>query len=315
MPLAKSLGVAFADVDEDGWIDIVVANDTVQNFLFHNQGDGTFREIAAATGIAFDMNGNARGAMGIDVARFRDRRRAGHRHRQLRQRDDRPLRLLRRSTCSSWTKRFRPASGPVTRTSLTFGLFYFDYDLDGRLDLLHRQRPPGRGHQPRAAEPALRAAAAPVLELRAAGRHGIPAASPRSNAGPDLFKPLVGRGASYADIDGDGDLDVLVTATGQPPRLLRNDQAARPSLAAVQTHRHQVESRRDRRWVEVELEDRMLRQQVMPSRSYLSQVELPVTFGLGPDDKVRGVTVHWPRGGKQDVDVSAVDRVIEVTEP
>ncbi len=65
----------------------------------------------------------------------------------------------------------------------------------------------------------------------------------------------------------------------------------------------------------VELEDRTLRQQVMPSRSYLSQVELPVTFGLGRDDKVRGVTVHWPRGGKQEVDVSAVDRLIEVTEP
>jgi hypothetical protein len=129
-----------------------------------------------------------------------------------------------------------------------------------------------------------------------------------------LFKPLVGRGASYADIDADGDLDILVTATGQPPRLLRNDQQLgrhwlRFKLTGTKSNRDAIGA-----WVEVELQGRTLRQQVMPSRSYLSQVELPVTFGLGEDEKVRRVTVHWPRGGKQEVDVPEVDRLIEVVE-
>src|SRR5690606_9063329 len=72
VPMAKSLGVCFADFDADGWLDIVVANDTVQNLLFHNQRNGTFRESGAMAGVAFDMDGNARGAMGIDIAPFRN---------------------------------------------------------------------------------------------------------------------------------------------------------------------------------------------------------------------------------------------------
>jgi enediyne biosynthesis protein E4 len=76
-PMGKSLGVIFHDFDGDGWMDIVVANDTVQNFLFHNQGDGTFHEIAMVAGIAFDMAGAARGAMGIDAARFRNNEAVG----------------------------------------------------------------------------------------------------------------------------------------------------------------------------------------------------------------------------------------------
>ena len=96
VPVGKSLGVTFADVDADGWIDIIVANDTVQNFLFHNLGDGTFREVGVLAGVAFDMNGMARGAMGIDVGSLPRRRLAGNRHRQLRQRDDRALRVVSR---------------------------------------------------------------------------------------------------------------------------------------------------------------------------------------------------------------------------
>jgi enediyne biosynthesis protein E4 len=134
-------------------------------------------------------------------------------------------------------------------------------------------------------------------------------------SGPDLFKPLVGRGASYADIDGDADLDVLVTATGQAPRLLRNDQQLghdwlRLKLVGTQSNRDAIGA-----WVEVELEDRVLCRQVMPSRSYLSQVELPVTFGLGRDGEVRRVTVHWPRGAEQHVEVGGANREIEIVEP
>jgi enediyne biosynthesis protein E4 len=313
VPLAKSLGVTFADLDEDGHIDIVVANDTVQNFLLHNQGDSTFREIAAATGVAFDMNGNARGAMGIDVARLREGKALGIAIGNFAN-EMTALYVSYGNDMQFMDEAIPTGLGPSTRTSLTFGLFYFDYDLDGRLDLLtangHLEEDINRVQASQHYEqpPHLFWNAGPQADteyLRVTEKE----------AGPNLFKPLVGRGASYADIDGDGDLDVLVTATGQPPRLLRNDQQLghhwlRLKLIGTKSNRDAIGA-----WVEVQLRDRTLRQQVMPSRSYLSQVELPVTFGLAKDDSVQRVTIHWPRGAKQDVDITSLDRVIEVTEP
>jgi hypothetical protein len=313
VPLAKSLGVTFADVDSDGHIDIIVANDTVQNFLFRNLGNGTFQEIAAQSGIAFDMNGNARGAMGIDIARLRPDSVLGVAIGNFAN-EMTALYVSYGNEMQFMDEAIPTGLGPSTRTSLTFGLFYFDYDLDGRLDLftanghleedINRVQPSQHYEQP----PHLfwNAGAAADTEF-------LPVTEKES--GPDLFQPLVGRGASYADIDGDGDLDALVTATGQPPRLLRNDQQLghhwlRLKLTGTESNRDAIGA-----WVEVELADRTLRRQVMPSRSYLSQVELPVTFGLGDDDRVRRVIVHWPCGATQEVEVPAVDRVIELVEP
>jgi hypothetical protein len=312
VPLAKSLGVVFADLDEDGWLDILVANDTVQNFLFHNQHDGAFREIAATSGIAFDMNGNARGAMGIDVARFRDNAVLGVAIGNFAN-EMTALYVAYGDEMQFMDEAIPTGLGPVTRTSLTFGLFYFDYDLDGRLDLLtanghleediNRVQPSQHYEQP----PHLFWNCGPKADTEF-----LPVRE--SQSGPDLFKPLVGRGAAYADIDSDGDLDVLVTAAGQPPRLLRNDQELRHhwlrcKLVGTHSNRDAIGAR-----IELELEDGVLCRQVMPSRSYLSQVELPVTFGLGGNTTIRRLTVYWPRGGKQAVDVSGVDRVVEVVE-
>jgi hypothetical protein len=313
VPLAKSLGVAFADVDRDGWIDIIVANDTVQNFLLRNEGKGTFRELAVQTGIAFDMNGNARGAMGIDVARFRDDDVLGVAIGNFAN-EMTALYVAYGDQIQFMDEAIPTGLGPVTRTSLTFGLFYFDYDLDGRLDLLtanghleediNRVQPSQHYEQP------------PHLFWNCGSKADTefrPVTEKQS--GPDLFKPLAGRGASYADIDGDGDLDVLVTATGQAPRLLRNDQQLghdwrRFKLVGTQSNRDAIGA-----WIKVELEDRVLWRQVMPSRSYLSQVELPVTFGLGRDAEVRRVTVHWPRGAIQQVQVDGENRAVEIVEP
>jgi hypothetical protein len=127
------------------------------------------------------------------------------------------------------------------------------------------------------------------------------------------MKPMVGRGASYADIDGDGDLDILLTAVGQPPRLLRNDQQQshhwlRLHLTGARANRDAIGAR-----VEVELPGgRKLQRDVSPTRSYLSQVELPVTFGLGAAAEVRKCLVTWPDGSKQDVPIDQVDRLIAV---
>jgi hypothetical protein len=313
VPLAKSLGVVFADLDEDGWIDILVANDTVQNFLFHNQRDGKFSEIAATSGIAFDMNGNARGAMGIDVARFRAGDALGVAIGNFAN-EMTALYVSYGDEMQFMDEAIPTGLGPVTRTSLTFGLFYFDYDLDGRLDLLtanghleediNRVQPSQHYEQP----PHLFWNCGPKADTEF-----MPVG--RNHSGPDLFKPLVGRGAAYADIDGDGDLDILVTAAGQSPRLLRNDQNLgrhwlRCTLVGTHSNRDAIGAR-----IELELEDGILCRQVMPSRSYLSQVELPVTFGLGGNTAVRRMTVFWPRGAKQDVEVEGVDRTIEIVEP
>jgi hypothetical protein len=313
VPLAKSLGVTFADVDTDGHIDILVANDTVQNFLLHNHGDGTFREIAAESGIAFDMNGNARGAMGIDAARLRPDHVLGVAIGNFAN-EMTALYVSYGNDMQFMDEAIPTGLGPSTRTSLTFGLFYFDYDLDGRLDLLtanghleediNRVQPSQYYEQP----PHLFWNAGPEADTEF-----LPVTE--TEAGPHLFKPLVGRGAAYADIDTDGDLDVLVTATGQPPRLLRNDQQLghhwlRFKLTGTKSNRDAIGA-----WIELELKGRTLRRQVMPSRSYLSQVELPVTFGLGREDKVRRATVHWPNGMKQDVDIQNIDQRIEVVEP
>jgi len=132
------------------------------------------------------------------------------------------------------------------------------------------------------------------------------------HCGEDLLRPMVGRGASYADIDGDGDLDVLVTATGQSARLLRNDQELnrhwlRVKLRGTRSNRDAIGA-----WVEVRIGDRTLTQQVMPTRSYISQVELPVTFGLADATQVDQLPITWPDGSQQTIQDVSADQLLEI---
>ena len=138
-PAAKTLAVAPIDLNEDGWMDLVVANDTVQNFVFTNRHNGTFAEVGELSGLAFDSFGQARGAMGIDAARFRN---------------DQAVAVAIGNFANEMNALYvaRPAGrgaqllftdeavaeglGPASQALLKFGLFFFDYDLDGRLDVL-----------------------------------------------------------------------------------------------------------------------------------------------------------------------------------
>ena len=215
--------------------------------------------------------------------------------------------------CNSWTKRSRRDLGPSSRLELKFGLFFLDYDLDGRLDLftanghleddINRVQPSQHYEQP------------PHLFWNCGSSFDTEFFPVTEKfCGGDLLKPLVGRGASYADIDADGDLDVVLTAIGQKPRLLRNDQELgnswlRFKLTGAHANRDAIGA-----WIRVELADRTLERQVMPTRSYLSQVELPVTIGLGRDPQIRRVTVEWPDGTKQDVPLEGLNRTYEVTQ-
>ncbi len=299
VPVGKSLGLTFADVDRDGWIDVLVANDTVQNFLFHNQRNGTFAEVGATAGIGFDTSGNARGAMGIDAARYRNSDALGVAIGNFAN-EMSALYVAPKGALAFTDQAVATGFGPPTRLDLSFGTFFFDYDLDGRLDLfcanghleeeIAKVQSSQRYRQP--ARLFWNAGAEKATELVA-----VDAAA----SGADLQQPIVGRGAAYADIDGDGDLDILLTQIAGRPLLLRNDQQLdrhwlRLKLVGTKANRDAIGA-----WVEVRRDDKVFARQVMPTRSYLSQVELPITIGLGAATAIDSVRVVWPDGTRQDV--------------
>jgi hypothetical protein len=315
VPMGKSLGVAPVDIDLDGYMDIIVANDTVQNFLFHNRKDGTFEEIGAESGIAFDTAGNARGAMGTDsgcvhndgalavvIGNFANEQTA------LYVTTDDRLQFVDEALSSGL--------GPQTRLNLTFGVFFLDIDLDGRLDILA-----ANGHlendinkvqesQTYAQPPRLFWNMGPD---QPAGFYALKDEHTKS----DFSRALVGRGSAAADIDGDGDLDLALTASGGTARLLRNDQElghhwVRIKLVGKKCNRDAIGA-----WVEVHVDEQVLERQVMPTKSYLSQSELPVTFGLGKSDKIGKVVIRWPDGERQELPGLEADllHVIEQTAP
>jgi hypothetical protein len=203
--------------------------------------------------------------------------------------------------------------GPASRQALTFGLFFFDYDLDGRLDLFQ-----ANGHleqEINQVQPSQHYAQPPQLfwncgaDCRASF---VPVAGPRLG---DLAAPLVGRAAAYADIDADGDLDLLVTQNGGPAKLYRNDQRLghhwlRVLLQGRAPNRDAIGA-----WIELVAGGQTQRRQVMPSRSYLSQVELPVTFGLGSTDRIDALRIRWPDGSVQDLAPPTVDQLLRVEQP
>jgi hypothetical protein len=312
VPVAKALGVAPVDLNGDGWMDLIVANDTVQNFVFTNAGNGTFREIGALSGLAFDANGQTRGAMGIDAARYRNDGSLGIAIGNFAN-EMTALYVSQENPCLFTDEAIPEGVGPASRLLLKFGVLFLDYDLDGRLDLLSCD-----GHLD-----------ADIVKLQQSQTYAQPAqlfwnsgassgatfiVVPPSKAGTNLFQPIVGRGSAFADIDGDGDLDLVLTQTGGAPLLLRNDQKLgrhwlRLKLAGTKSNRDAIGA-----WVTVRAGAVSQARQVMPTRSYLSQSELTLTFGLGTAATVDAIDIVWPGGRKQKVGPLPVDRTHRIEE-
>ncbi|MFO0937577.1 MAG: CRTAC1 family protein [Gemmataceae bacterium] len=295
-PVGKSLGVVSYDADGDGWPDLVVANDGVRNFFFHNVSDGKGGRKFVETGIASNVayaDASPRGAMGIDVGEYLPGKCAI----AIANFANEPMTFLE---CLN-SKRIQFANkamsigleGP-SRGPLKFGLFFFDYDLDGRLDLLSCN-----GH----IDPEIQAIQAsqsykqPVQLFWNTGEVGRifePVTSEAS--GTDIFRPIVGRGAAYLDFDGDGDLDVIVTENGGRPMLLRNDQKTGNHWVRLKLEGNGTTVNRSAIGAEVTIVagGNTYHRSVAGSRGYLSQSELTVTVGLGKTDKIESVTVRWP---------------------
>jgi hypothetical protein len=288
----------------------------VQNFLFHNKGKGKFDEVAIVSGVAFDQQGSPRGGMGCDWACFNNDERLG---------------LAIGNFANEMTALYvtdQPQSmqfsdlailyglGAPTQPPLKFGLFFFDYDLDGRLDLLS-----ANGHL----EPEISKVQAsetyeqPVQLFWNSGQLGgkrLFAKVGPETAGPDIFRPIVGRGSAYADIDGDGDLDAVIVVNNGPARLFRNDGGNKNHWIRVVLKGNGKTSNRDAIGAKVELKvgDQVCRRQLFPAKSYLSSVELPLTFGLGKASKADELTITWPSGKEIKMKNLQANQVLRVEE-
>ena len=309
-PAGKALAVAPVDYDQDGWIDLFVANDTTRNFLYHNLGKGRFEEIGSLEGIAYDRNGKATGAMGIDAAYFRNDSELGIGIGNF-SNEMSSLYVTAGGQPPFADEAILEGFGPASRLALTFGLFFFDYDLDGRLDLFQ-----ANGHlesEINLIQPSQTYAQPAQLfwNCGAACRNRFVLVE-ESGA---LATPMVGRGAAYADIDNDGDLDIVVVQNGREARLFRNDQQTGNHWLRIRLEGRSANRNAIGAVIELTANGITQRRSVMPTRSYLSQVELPVTFGLGDAGTVDAVTVFWPGGQVQELPVNTIDTTITVIQP
>ena len=295
--VGKALGVVVCDPDGDGWPDLIVANDTVRNFFFHNvagTGGRRFEETGLVTGLA-TSDGRPRGCMGIDageclpndyavvVANFTNE--ANYLFRRL---GTSPLRFADVAA--------EVGLAGASRYPMKFGAFFCDLDRDGRLDLFScngHLEPDIATAQPGQSYPQ----PAQVFWNTGDPKH-LFAAVFADDEGP--LPALVGRGCAYLDFDGDGDLDVIVTENNGHARLFRNDTTTANRSVRFHLTGTGPATNRDAIGAEVTIEvgGQTRRWYVSPTRGYLSQSERTATFGVGTAEKIDRVGVKWPGGGK-----------------
>jgi hypothetical protein len=304
---SKSLGVAMFDYDQDGWPDLLVANDTQPNKLYKNLRNGKFKDVGVEAGIAFSTDGKARAGMGVDTGDFENSGKPGV---AITNFDNEMIGLYHQSGIGIFDDiALTSGLGAASRSTLGFGCAFFDANLDGLLDLAV-----ANGHideTVRNIRGNVGYAQAPQLFLNyGSGKFRDVA----NEIGGGFETPIVGRGLAYGDFDRDGDVDLLLTTNNGPAYLYRNDQTA--GNRSIRFQLVGTKSNRDAIGATVKVFHAGLVQSrvVRGGSSYLSQSELPVTFGVGKSEKVERVTIDWPSGASEEYKDLATGRVYEITE-
>jgi len=302
---SKSLGVALLDDDRDGWPDLLIANDTQPNKLYRNQRSGTFKDVAVEAGLAFSTEGKARAGMGVDVADFEN---SGSPGVAITNFDNEMIGFYRANGKAFEDIAPQSGVGLASHNSLGFGCAFFDADLDGWLDLavanghIDETVRNIRGNVGYAQPPHL------FLNNQKSAFRDVAA-----DLGGGFDQPKVGRGLAYGDFDRDGDLDLLLTTNNGPAYLYRNDvmngnRSIRFRLVGTKSNRDAIGA--TVRVIAGGMQTRM----VKGGSSYLSQSELPLTFGIGKRDRIERVVIDWPNGRTEEYKDLAVGRCHEVTE-
>jgi hypothetical protein len=304
---SKSLGVAMIDSDIDGWPDLFVANDTQPNKLYRNLRNGTFKDTAVEAGLAFSTEGKARAGMGVDAADFEN---SGVPGLAITNFDNEMIGLYRPLGRGLFEDvAVKAGIGAASRNSLGFGCVFADFDLDGDLDLVV-----ANGHideTVRNIRGNVGYAQPPHLFLNQGNGTFKDGAL---DAGRQFAQPRVGRGVAYADFDRDGDVDLLMTTNNGPAVLFRNDQTAGNRF--VRFRLRGTTSNRDAIGATVRVFHGGTSQSrlVKSGSSYLSQSELPVTFGVGRRDRLDRVVVSWPNGRTEEFTNVATGRAYDCVE-
>ena len=302
----KAMGGAVLDYNMDGWPDIFVGSDRVPAKLYRNDGHGHFVDEGVRAGVALSENGAARANMGVDAA---DYDRSGRPHLLVGNFLNEMLGLYHNENGAVF-RDVAPRSpvGAASLLSVTWGVFFFDYDLDGFMDIFAANggtdESQGMDARARLQQPPL------ILRNRGSGAFENVSAT----LGASFNQPTMARGAAYADFDGDGDLDIAISTLAGNARLFRNDGGNRHHWLRVRA----VGARSNRSAigavVRVTSASGAQWQMVHSGSSYASQSELSLTFGLGRDERVSRMDVTWPSGSVQTFTDIATNRLVVVDE-
>jgi len=295
------LGVICSDFDEDGYVDIFVANDSTPNFLYHNNGDGTFKEIGFTSGTAVNESGSEQGCMGVTVG---DYDHDGKLDLFITNFDDEYNILYHNDGHNAFTDvSYTAKLAEVSLPYVGWGTKFFDYDNDGWLDLfvVNGHAYPQRDHHRQ-------------RELLHHNNRDGTFSEVAAQMGATLMQERVGRGAAFGDIDNDGDIDIVVNDLDGSPQLLRNDGGNSNNSVLIKTVG--VNSNRDGIGARVKVVSGDLTQidEVRSGGSYLSQNDLRLHFGLEKRTTIDLIEVRWPSGVIDKITNLSANRILTIKE-
>ena len=303
----KGLGLAIADYDRDGRIDLFIANDSMVEFLYHNKGDGTFEEVGLSSGVAVDIDGRTFAGMGVDFADYNN---DGWPDIVVTDLANQRYALYQNNGDGSFSYA-SPAEGisQITLSHSGWGVRFLDYDNDGWKDLLIAQ-----GHDLDTIElnyPNLHYRE-PMLLARNAGQKFVDVSA---DSGSVFRKPWVARGMAIGDLDNDGRLDAVVTTNDGPVHVLHNQEPAKNHWLLLKLVGHK--SNRDAIGAEVSVATNAGSQYatVSTASSYLSASDKRVHFGLGTEEVAQKIEIRWPSGIRQTLKDIAADQILQIDEP